>query len=180
MLAAGQGVVFGLRVIVKDQLQRPQYCTSPRAAGGDGGRIASPVTDGSSRSDSLVSLITNYIYLHRSPAGVAGIQRGKRLSTGWTPTPGARDNRLVIPPRPLVAVVRLSDHFGQYVLILKCECGHTRTAQPQTLAALAGWDALLADVVKRLRCSRCGRRLCSVTVRPETKRDGNCKYLSDS
>jgi hypothetical protein len=51
------------------------------------------------------------------------------------------------------------DHFGQYGLNLKCECGHTRTAQPQTLAVLAGWNALLADVVKRLRCSQCGRRL---------------------
>jgi hypothetical protein len=25
---------------------------------------------------------------------------------------------------------------------------------------------------KRLRCSQCGRRRCSATVRPETKRDG--------
>jgi hypothetical protein len=74
-----------------------------------------------------------------------------------------------MPPRPMLTVVRLSDHFGQYVLTLKCECGHTRTAQPDTLA---GWDALLADVVKRLRCSRCGQRMCSVAVRPETKRDG--------
>jgi hypothetical protein len=56
--------------------------------------------------------------------------------------------------------------------MLKCECGHMRTAQPQMLAGLAGWDALLADVVKRLRCSQCGRRRCSVTVRAETKRDG--------
>jgi hypothetical protein len=45
----------------------------------------------------------------------------------------------MMPPRPPLTVVRLSDHFGQYVLMLKCECGHTRTAQPQTLAGLAGW-----------------------------------------
>jgi hypothetical protein len=77
----------------------------------------------------------------------------------------------MMPPRPPITVVKLSDHFGQYVLTLKCECGHTRTAQPQTLAALAGWDALHADVVKRLRCSQCGRRLCSVMVWRETKRD---------
>jgi hypothetical protein len=78
----------------------------------------------------------------------------------------------MMPPRQALTVIRLSDHFGQYVLTLKCKCGHKRTAQPQTLAALAGWDTLLADVVNRLRCSRCGRRLCSVTVRPEIKRDG--------
>jgi hypothetical protein len=60
----------------------------------------------------------------------------------------------MMPPRPPLTVVKLSDHFGKYGLLLKCECecGHTRTAQPQTLAALAGWDAPLADVVKRLRC----------------------------
>ena len=78
----------------------------------------------------------------------------------------------MMPRRPPLTVVKLSDHFGQYVLLLKCPCGHTRTAQPQTLAALARWDALLEDVVKRLRCSHCGRRRCSATVRLETKRDG--------
>jgi hypothetical protein len=78
----------------------------------------------------------------------------------------------MMPPRPPLIVLKLSDHFGQYVLTLKCGCGHTRIAQPQTLAQLAGWDAALADVVKRLRCSRCGSRRCSVMVRAETKRDG--------
>jgi hypothetical protein len=84
----------------------------------------------------------------------------------------SRQSPSMMPPRPPLTVVKLSDHFGQYVLTLKCECGHTRTAQPQTLAGLMGWDALLADVVKRLRCSKCGRRGCTATVRPETKRDG--------
>src|SRR6267154_2470045 len=68
--------------------------------------------------------------------------------TGWTPASGARHNRRMMPPRPPLTVVKLSDHFGQYVLVLKCECGHTRTAQPKTLAGLAGWDAVLIDVVK--------------------------------
>jgi hypothetical protein len=78
----------------------------------------------------------------------------------------------MMPPRKTPTVIRLSDNFGQYVLILKCECGHVRTAQPRTLAGLAGWDALLSDVVKRLRCSQCGKRRCTADVRPETKRDG--------
>jgi len=78
----------------------------------------------------------------------------------------------MMPPRPPLNIVKLSDNFGQYLLTLKCDCGHTRTAQPQTLAALAGWDALLLDVVRRLRCSKCGTRRCKATVRPETKRDG--------
>jgi hypothetical protein len=78
----------------------------------------------------------------------------------------------MMPPRAPLTIVKLSDHFGQYVLTLKCECGHTRIAQPQTLAAITGWDALLNEVLKRLRCSHCGARKCSATVRPETKRDG--------
>ena len=79
----------------------------------------------------------------------------------------------MMPPRSALTVIKLSDHFGQYVLTLKCECGHTRITQPRTLAGFAGWDALLVDVLRRLRCSQCGRRGCSVaTVRAETKRDG--------
>jgi hypothetical protein len=78
----------------------------------------------------------------------------------------------MMPPRPPLTIIKLSDNFGQYVLTLKCECGHTRTAQPKTPAALAGWEATLDEVVKRLRCSRCGARRCGASVRPETKRDG--------
>ena len=77
----------------------------------------------------------------------------------------------MMPPRPSLTIVKLSDNFGQYVLTLKCECGHTRNAQPRTLAAIVGWDASLLNVVKRMRCSRCGKRRCTVSVRPETKRD---------
>ena len=55
---------------------------------------------------------------------------------------------------------------------LKCECGHIRMARPDTLAKLAGWDAELALVVKRMRCSKCGKRQCTASVRPEMKRDG--------
>jgi hypothetical protein len=78
----------------------------------------------------------------------------------------------MMPPRKPPTVLKLSDHGGQYVLTIKCSCGHTRTAQPQTLAGIAGWDATLESVMKRLRCSRCGARKCSVAVRPEMKRDG--------
>ncbi len=86
--------------------------------------------------------------------------------------PTALGSRAMMPPRPPIKVVKLGDHFGQYVLLLKCECGHSRTARPETLASFAGWDAELADVVKRMRCSKCGQRRCSFAVRPEIKRDG--------
>ena len=40
-----------------------------------------------------------------------------------------------------------------------------------TVAPLGRTIALFADVVKRLRCSRRGRRRCSVAMRPEGSRE---------
>ena len=59
---------------------------------------------------------------------------------------------------------KLSDEFGQYTILLKCACGHTRRAIPKTFANVAGWDALLADIVKRLRCSKCDKKSVSYQV----------------
>ncbi len=60
-------------------------------------------------------------------------------------------------------VDKLSDEFGQYTLVLKCaECGHERKAEPLTLGRLCGWDARLEDVAKRMRCSRCGKKRCTL------------------
>jgi len=80
-------------------------------------------------------------------------------------------NGPVIPPRPPPEIDRLGDNFGQYVITLKCACEHARRAQPATLAAFAGWEARLVDVVRRMRCSKCGERRCSTSVRHEHKRD---------
>jgi hypothetical protein len=86
---------------------------------------------------------------------------------------GLRKLWQVIPPRPTLKIEKLSDNFGQFVITLRCECGHSRNASPKTFAGIAGWDAKLADVVKRARCSRCGKRgRCTVNVRHEHKRDG--------
>jgi hypothetical protein len=60
--------------------------------------------------------------------------------------------------RSPLTVVRLADHFGQYVLTLTCTCSHSRTAQPQKLSRLAGRDTVLSDVVRRQRCSECGKQ----------------------
>jgi hypothetical protein len=78
----------------------------------------------------------------------------------------------MMPPRKTPQVDKLSDHFGQYLIQLSCKCGHTRQARPNVLARFAGWDAKLSDVVRRMRCSQCGKRECSYRVSPETKRDG--------
>jgi len=58
-------------------------------------------------------------------------------------------------------IEKLDDEFGQYVIYLKCECGHIRRCRPHTLAAFAGWQARLADVIRRLRCSKCNRKKCT-------------------
>jgi hypothetical protein len=65
--------------------------------------------------------------------------------------------------RPL-QITKLSDEFGQYQILLTCECGHTRKCNPQTLARIAGWDVKLDDLLKRLRCSKCGEKKCTAKV----------------
>jgi hypothetical protein len=60
-----------------------------------------------------------------------------------------------------IVVEKLSDHFGQYLIYLRCTCGHIRRCYPATFAGMAGWDAKLADIVKRLRCTKCQQRLCT-------------------
>jgi hypothetical protein len=60
-------------------------------------------------------------------------------------------------------VDRLSDEFGQYTLVLKCsQCGHERKAEPLTLSRLCGWDARLEDIAKRMRCSKCSKKRCTL------------------
>jgi hypothetical protein len=85
-----------------------------------------------------------------------------------------RDHGAMTPrDRNLLTVVKLSDYGGQYVLLLKCSaCGHSREARPDVFARFAGWEASLASVVERLRCSKCGVRRCTATARREMKRDG--------
>ncbi len=70
-------------------------------------------------------------------------------------------------------VDKLSDEFGQYTLIIKCgACSHERVAVPTTLARLCGWDAPLADVARRMRCSKCSKKLCTVRAVPPRKPRG--------
>jgi len=77
----------------------------------------------------------------------------------------ARLSTIAPMPREL-HIDKLSDEFGQYQVLLTCKCGHTRRCYPRTLAALAGWEARLVHVVKRLRCSKCGRRECEAKPMP--------------
>jgi hypothetical protein len=66
-------------------------------------------------------------------------------------------------------IKKLSDEFGQYVLILKCgSCLHERHTTPHLLANLCGWDASLEDVARRMRCSVCGKKQCPARAIPPT------------
>jgi len=70
-------------------------------------------------------------------------------------------------------IQKLSDEFGQYTLVLKCACGHERQTDPHALAAFCGWDAPLDAIVKRLRCSTCGKKNCTWRAFPPSKPRGH-------
>ena len=67
---------------------------------------------------------------------------------------------------PAIAVDRATSFaLGQYLLVIKCAvCAHERRAYPNLLAHFCGWDAKLADLEKRLRCSKCGKKSCQIRV----------------
>jgi hypothetical protein len=64
----------------------------------------------------------------------------------------------------------LRDEFGQYELILKCEsCLRERRTTPHMVANICGWDSLLEDVVRRMRCSVCGKKKCTARAVPRVQ-----------
>jgi hypothetical protein len=66
--------------------------------------------------------------------------------------------------RPL-NIEKLSDRFGDYVLLITCrKCKHARRSEPHALAKLLGRDASLEKVAARLRCSNCGTKDCTLTT----------------
>jgi hypothetical protein len=70
-------------------------------------------------------------------------------------------------------IEKLSDEFGQYLIVLSCACRHVRQAYPRTLPAISGWEARLEDVVRRMCCTKCGERKCSAKVLPLTAPRGH-------
>ena len=68
-------------------------------------------------------------------------------------------------PFPLTKVRYLSDYQGAFALSVSCTlCHHERAITAQSLAHRAGKDALVSDVMKRLRCSRCNSRQVEAMV----------------
>ena len=68
-------------------------------------------------------------------------------------------------PFPISKVRYLSDYQGAFSLSVSCRnCQHERAIPAQSLAHRAGKTALVCDVVKRLRCSRCDSRQPEVMI----------------
>ncbi|MET0281695.1 MAG: hypothetical protein ABW278_11340 [Steroidobacteraceae bacterium] len=66
---------------------------------------------------------------------------------------------------PLSTVRLLCDFDGQFLLSVQClQCRHERPLQAWHLARIAGRDAPVLEVVRRLRCSQCGARRVDVQV----------------
>ena len=111
---------------------------------------------------------------HAAPLGATTIRistlfvdlySGRRASV--LDGPPALASRKIAPMRRGFRIEKLSDEFGQYDLILKCEaCEHERRTTPHMLANICGWDARLEDVTRRLRCSKCGERRCVARALP--------------
>jgi hypothetical protein len=81
-----------------------------------------------------------------------------------------RDNR---PMGRDFHIEKLSDEFGQYLLIIRCTaCGHERSSDPHILGKLCGWDAKLTDVARRMRCSKCGKKQCKLRAIPPVRPRG--------
>jgi hypothetical protein len=68
-------------------------------------------------------------------------------------------------PFPLSKVRHFSDFGGLFALSVQCQaCKHERLIAAEALARLAGRDALVANAVRRLRCSKCDKRRVDVQV----------------
>jgi hypothetical protein len=62
-------------------------------------------------------------------------------------------------------ITKLSDRFGDYVLRITCRrCRHTRRTPPHALAKLVGWEAPMAVLAARLRCSSCHAKDCDIVA----------------
>ena len=89
-----------------------------------------------------------------------------RLSgTEWTPL--LRTPKLSGMPLPASTISTLGDHFGQYLISVRClDCSHYGELQPEGIAAKSrrGWRTPFASVLKALRCAACKSRRCQVEI----------------
>jgi hypothetical protein len=63
-------------------------------------------------------------------------------------------------------VLRLSSHFGDFTIYVECrQCRHEGKLLPRDLTKRYGYDALVAPLLKQLRCSKCNSRQVHSRVR---------------
>ena len=76
--------------------------------------------------------------------------------------------------RVLAHVKSLDDCFGDFLVRVVCECGACREIAPQALARLVGWKVTLRELVPRMRCSQCGKKVAEVVAvaRPRPRGGG--------
>lgn len=72
---------------------------------------------------------------------------------------------------PTFRPVRVADHFkvsdfirDWYLIRIRCVCGHEREPRGDFLRRMAGAQATIADLRRRLRCHRCGKHDAQVLV----------------
>lgn len=76
----------------------------------------------------------------------------------------------MLPPS---AIKYLRDYGGDYLIFVRCRgCRHVREIEPVSLARRVGWEAELAQVTSRLKCSQCGKRTVDVAIGFERKPRG--------
>jgi hypothetical protein len=75
--------------------------------------------------------------------------------------------------RTLDHIKKLDDSFGLFFVRIICRCGATRDIEPKALALIAGWTTSLADLIPRMRCSKCGTKgECKVVAVPQPRPRG--------
>jgi len=61
-------------------------------------------------------------------------------------------------------IKKLDDALGHFGVQITCKCGARRIAEPEVLARLCGSSATLEAVGKRMRCSKCGKKVAEVVA----------------
>ena len=77
----------------------------------------------------------------------------------------------MMPPRQVKNVIRLADHGANTSCCSNTHVAPRAAPAPYLLAQVFGWQALLSEVIKKLGCSICNERKCTVSIFPATKRD---------
>lgn len=63
------------------------------------------------------------------------------------------------------AIKHLDDFNGDYLIFVRCRaCRRAREIDPRELAARVGWNAELAAITRRLKCSGCGASAPEVAI----------------